>query len=1360
MRMLNGWHSPAPAAWRPTRADRHGTWTADLAPSPWSRLAPLQADPGATALAGQVLRVDGTPLRGVDVAIEHTDASAQTDETGRFLLTGATAGRHVLIVDGRRVGGHRYGIYEVRVELAAGKTSALPYTVWLTELDPSGDARVDVPTRRETVLTNPSIPGLEVHLPAGSRITDADGRAVRDLNLTGIAVDRPPFPLPDGTNVPAYFTAQPGRAYLSKGARIIYPNYHHLPPHQRVAFWNYDADDRGWYVYGYGEVTADARQVIPDPGVRIWEFTGAMATTSAPAPGSGPNAGGGAGGGDPVDLGTGLFVYRKTDLNLPDAIPATLQRIYRPADSNIYGLGRGTTTPYDLRLWNVTSYTVIQLILPDGGTIRFGRTSPGTDWQSGIFEQRTTPGPWFGALIRRMPNVDGWELHRRDGTVYEFGSGYGPVTAIQDPDGNRLTIDRSQGNTGLMTRLTTQHGCWMRFSYNGSNLATSAVDNAGRRVSYTYDTNQRLQTVTDADGGVSTFTYDTAGQMTAIEDARGTTFLQNRYDTNGRVIEQTLADRGTYTFDYTLDTGGRRVLSTTVTDPRGVDEQVDFDAGLPVQDMRAVGTSIEQTTRFERAATTNLIEAIVDPLGNRTELTYDNDGNVTDVTRLAGTGDAQTSRYTYGTNAKLLTAEDPLGQVTRYAYDTAGRLTSITDPTSRTTTIGYDGTSRKPAWTRDPAGHETQFGYVNGDLRSVTDPLGRTTKRWVDSVGRVVAVTDPLGRTTRAVYDDANLLVKTIDPQGGETDYGSDANGDLTSVTDARGKTMRATYDLRDKLASWTDADGNTETLERDLDGNITKVTDRDGNVTTYRYDELNRRTFAGFGTTGSPGSETYDTTIDYSYDDGDRLLEADDSATGAVTNAWDGLSRLTSQTTPNGEVSYTYDDAGRRATMSLDSSSLAAYGYDDAGRLTSVAQGGETTALGYDGAGRLDSVTLPNGIERGTTYDVAGQVTRLDYVLGATTLGDLQYAYDDAGRRTAVWGSLARFRVPDAMRSATYDDANRRTDQDGTTLAWDDNGNLTDDGTNTYTWNSRNQLTGISDRSGTIASFTYDPLGRRADATLGSDTRSFVYDGWNVLKEDGASTDAILVNGLGLDQVFARTVGSSTSSVLADALGSTTALADDSGAITDEFAYGPFGESDTTTDHPFQYTGRENDGTGLYQYRNRYYSPTMKRFISEDPTGMAGSGTNYYTYANDDPLDNTDPLGTTPWLPGGWTPPNPIAWIGDQIAPSSGYNAFNLDGFLGLGIGVSGQVSCNGKFSFGLNGGVGVGGGFSVTHQTGTPTNGELSIVGSGQYGTGTVNASVNARDGSGGVGGGFGWGLGASLGLSTTVGPKDHGC
>jgi len=77
---------------------------------------------------------------------------------------------------------------------------------------------------------------------------------------------------------------------------------------------------------------------------------------------------------------------------------------------------------------------------------------------------------------------------------------------------------------------------------------------------------------------------------------------------------------------------------------------------------------------------------------------------------------------------------------------------------------------------------------------------------------------------------------------------------------------------------------------------------------------------------------------------------------------------------------------------------------------------------------------------------------------------------------------------------------------------------------------------------------------------------------------------------------------------------------------------YEPYGEVTSTgssnSNNPYQYTGRENDGTGLYYYRARYYSPTLKRFISEDPIGLGG-GLNEYAYARGNPMSFIDPSGT-----------------------------------------------------------------------------------------------------------------------------------
>jgi RHS repeat-associated protein len=175
--------------------------------------------------------------------------------------------------------------------------------------------------------------------------------------------------------------------------------------------------------------------------------------------------------------------------------------------------------------------------------------------------------------------------------------------------------------------------------------------------------------------------------------------------------------------------------------------------------------------------------------------------------------------------------------------------------------------------------------------------------------------------------------------------------------------------------------------------------------------------------------------------------------------------------------------------------------------------------------------------------------------------------------------------------------------------------------------------LVGISG-PGVNATFVYDGLGRREKKTINGSLTEFLFDRFNPVQETSGAT--ILTNilpGLGLDEFLTRTdVGSAvTSSFLPDALGSAVALADASSTVQTEYAYEPFGKTSSTgasNTSSYQYTGRENDGTGLYYYRARYYHPGLQRFISEDPIGFHGQDWNLFVYVFNNPLLFIDPFG------------------------------------------------------------------------------------------------------------------------------------
>jgi RHS repeat-associated protein len=192
-----------------------------------------------------------------------------------------------------------------------------------------------------------------------------------------------------------------------------------------------------------------------------------------------------------------------------------------------------------------------------------------------------------------------------------------------------------------------------------------------------------------------------------------------------------------------------------------------------------------------------------------------------------------------------------------------------------------------------------------------------------------------------------------------------------------------------------------------------------------------------------------------------------------------------------------------------------------------------------------------------------------------------------------------------------------------GSTLSYDANGNLTGSGASTYSWNTRNQLIATSDGSGI---FAYDPLGRRANRTVSGVATPYVHDGLNPATVGGTS----ILAGQGLDEFYAEADASATTSYISDGIGSTVAASNSSSTIVGNNSYGPYGSTTQSgsTATAFQYTGRENDGaSNLYFYRNRYYSPTLDRFISQDPIGLAG-GANLYAYARGNPISWRDPSG------------------------------------------------------------------------------------------------------------------------------------
>jgi RHS repeat-associated protein len=770
---------------------------------------------------------------------------------------------------------------------------------------------------------------------------------------------------------------------------------------------------------------------------------------------------------------------------------------------------------------------------------------------------------------------------------------------------------------------------------------------------YQYDTLDRVKDVTDALGTspgdpnhTTSFTYNLRGQVTVttlpkdpVDNQRHT--IINAYNSDGTLQNRT-NQRGQVT-RYTYD-DYRRVKSMTP----------------PV---RGFGDTAPHTTEFsyyvngmwdDYRYTDSNVAWIHLPSGKWINTVYDDNRRKTGVTVGWGTADAATTTYEYDNVGNVKKVTNARGHWISTAYDERNRPSSVNDR-GDVTTFKYDLAGRKKSVTRP---NNQVITYVEYDA------MNRLKQQ------DVTQNPGPLA-TTKYTYTLAGLLETMKDPRLVALNSGEV----YTYGYDTMGRKINVTY----PLDSINPPARRVESFQYDTAGRLWKFINRNGKTQTFTYDALNRMSYFTWNDGLTP-------RVDFGYDTASRLTSITNSnATISRQYFNDDLLRVETEQIINGPLSqlvYTYDADGNRASAIIWPSN-ASFNYLYTGRnqlknIVDNVSGATLATYGYDLAGNLESRTLNNSTSTTYAYDGLDQVTWVTHALNGTTRR-FTYGYDSVGNRKWAQrdlgnGDVFGYDLNDQMTAIRLNIPNPDTASVGApTILYDANGNRTSFAaygpTQTYATNYLSQYTArtnstspLYDPTGNMtrgmdnsayvydaqnrlltantSQFKYDGLNRQVSRTVGGVTTYSAWDGWDLMQE---------YQGVQGSTITARYVHGATGLVknqltnnyyYQDGSGSTSHLASSSGALLEWYRYDLHGTpifydaanvqisgSNQGVRHLF--TGQQwYSELGLYDLRNRFYSPDIGRFLQPDPIGFWGDRSNLYRYCRNNPVKWSDPAG------------------------------------------------------------------------------------------------------------------------------------
>lgn len=944
--------------------------------------------------------------------------------------------------------------------------------------------------------------------------------------------------------------------------------------------------------------------------------------------------------------------------------------------SNVLGDARSYTYRHHL-LTSCTSYTgfahVLEWISLDALRARWrGNSLP----DSALLEEYPiTPDNSYQARAVSTQAVDDSEQTRIDyldidtsrvtenGSVrdYVFDANWLITEIRRIENGQSVPLGRREWDRdGMLLADIDANGAATRYTYDSAGNLLSSTDALGHRSTISYDTHNLPIIFTDALGNITRREYDDAGRPISITNALGQA-TRFRYNQRGQLTEQIDAKGGSKQLRY-----NSRGLLTAFTDCSGHTSEYAYDAqGRLTSTHDAMG----HATTYD-----------YDPLGRLTRLSspggaserydYDADGNLIVHTDAAG----YQTRYRYSGQGLPVERTDAIGQVLRYGYDDAQQLTELINAKGEiyrlayhaegwlASETGFDG--KRTDYSYDRAGHLTAFQSGSQRTELLRDALGllqaKTTADGVvryayDALGRLTAVSSP--QAEQRLFHDA--LGQLIEERSAYFLQSLPETGRLPNIprTPDASFVMTHAYD--------------------ELGNRIQTVLPNGRRVDTLRYGSGHWHGVLWQG----------QTVVDVERDSLHREKQRTLGSSGLVaTRQYDRQSRLTQMTLARGldapsplrERRFHYDASGNLTTIAQTGQTANGplgnlrYTYDPIGQLLSAVQLGLVERFAFDPAGNMVDAAPPPGAQLPV---ITGNLLR--------TYGDFSYDYDEQGNTTrkrfhppgreSTWSDLqleydAENRISHATRTERqtrhraeyfYDAFSRRIAKRVDVEQWENQQDIAADSpaqssssTTLFVWDGDT----LAQELGQDETVTYlyepesfVPLARIASQAGYNTITQAIHlpyvEAWDLpstglngelhaaIVQEESNAAVLQLSAWQSIQVKANDSAAQDQigHYNCDHLGTPREIVNKFGAIFFSACYTVWGHqlkfSENSIEQPLRFQGQyEDQETGLFYNRYRYYDCRCGRYITQDPIRLIG-GLNNYLYSQK-PTENIDPLG------------------------------------------------------------------------------------------------------------------------------------